>query len=89
MKAHRFDAVSFIFGAVFTAIGLVFLIAGDPWELLFDGFNLTWVFPLMVLIGGATLLISVLRRETVPAQDELDDPALTEAERELPEQPSL
>lgn len=92
MKAHRFDAISFIFGAVFSAIGLVFLIAGEPWELLFDGFNLAWVFPLLVLIGGATLLISVVRRDAVagPADgDDFDDQAMDEAESELPEQPSI
>ncbi len=60
MKAHRFDPISFIFGAVFAAIGLVFLVPSDPLGLLFDGIELRWILPLLAVIGGLMLLVSVL-----------------------------
>lgn len=59
MKRHPLDLVSAIFGALFTAAGLIFLISPDPWSLLFETANLSWVFPTVVLIGGAALLFSV------------------------------
>lgn len=94
MKPHRFDPISFIFGAVFSALGLVFLVAAEPWDLLFDGIELRWVFPLLALVGGAMLLTSVLRQESTPAGGTSRDEHLTEeevavAEKELSEPPSV
>lgn len=95
MKAHRFDTISFIFGAVFSAIGLVFLVSARPWDLLFDGIELRWVVPLLVLIAGAMLLVSVLRQESTPAGGtsrdlaEPNEEEIAKAEEELSEPPSV
>lgn len=59
MKRHSLDLVSLVFGTLFTAAGLIFLISPDPWSLLFESTNLSWVFPTLVLVGGAALLFSM------------------------------
>ncbi len=61
MKRHPFDTISFIFGLLFTVFGLTFLLSQDPWNLLFDSFSLGWLLPMVVLAGGAALLVSALR----------------------------
>ncbi len=61
MKRHSLDLVSLVFGTLFTAAGLVFLISPDPWSLLFESTNLSWVFPTLVLLGGAALLFSMAK----------------------------
>lgn len=61
MKRHSLDLVSLIFGALFTAAGLLFLISPNPWSLLFESANLSWVFPTLVLLGGAALLFSMAK----------------------------
>ena len=61
MKRHSLDLVSLIFGTLFTAAGLIFLISPDPWSLLFESTNLSWVFPTLVLLGGAALLFSMAK----------------------------
>ena len=59
MKRHSLDLVSLVFGILFTAAGLTFLISPDPWSLLFESTNLSWIFPTLVLLGGAALLFSM------------------------------
>ena len=61
MKRHDFDAISFVFGLMFTLFGLTFLIVEDPWDLVFDSISFGWVLPLVVIAVGAALLVSVLR----------------------------
>lgn len=95
MKRHRFDPISFIFGATFSAIGLVFLVSAEPWNLLFDGIELRWVFPLLAVVGGAMLLMSVLKQNsTAPARISRErsvpsDEEIAAAEEELSEPPSV
>lgn len=61
MKRHSLDLVSLVFGILFTAAGLTFLVSPDPWSLLFESANLSWVFPTLVLLGGAALLFSMTK----------------------------
>jgi len=69
MKRHPLDTISLLFGLLFTAFGLTFLIATDPWDLVFDSFSLGWLLPLVVLAGGAALLVSALRPEAKAITD--------------------
>lgn len=87
MKAHSFDPISFIFGSLFTAIGLVFMTSVQPWDLLFD-LELDWVLPALVLVGGVMLLVSVVRRDAAEV-DTSDDAGLDSAHEELPDRPSI
>ena len=61
MKRHPLDTISLVFGLLFAAFGVTFLVAQDPWDLLFDSIRLGWILPLVVLAGGAALLVSALR----------------------------
>jgi len=88
MKRHPLDAISLVFGLLFTAFGLTFLVSGDPWDLLFDSFSLGWLLPMVVLAGGAALLVSALRPDaktitdsplTRPASTGSDSPAAAPA----------
>jgi tellurite resistance protein TehA-like permease len=58
MEKHRFDTLSFIFGALF----LVFA-ASVTWDYHLDlGFDIgDWIFPIAVLIVGVALLGSGIR----------------------------
>jgi hypothetical protein len=58
MEAHRFDILSFIFGALFLA-----LTASVVWDVNFDwGFNVgDWIFPIAILVVGIALLASGIR----------------------------
>lgn len=61
MKRHPLDTISLVFGLLFAAFGVTFLVAEDPWDLVFDSVSLGWILPLVVLAGGAALLVSALR----------------------------
>lgn len=94
MQRHRFDPISFVFGLGFTAAA--------SWALLSDG-NLDlldgrWVWPVLLLLGGALLLSSVVKKGgPAPSPDPFvtsddaageSDAALVEAAKaELPEDP--
>ncbi len=86
MERHRFDPVSFVFGAVFVALAAAVALPGDPWEFVFDGFTLGWVWPVLLIAVGAALLVPGLRRER-----RQEETAVPEGERaahaELPEPP--
>ena len=91
MKAHPFDAISFVFGSLFTAIGLVFLTSAEPWDLVFD-LELDWVLPALILLGGVMLLVSVVRHddpEIEGRQGPTSDRELDSAHDELPDEPSI
>ena len=61
MKTHRFDAVSFFSGLVITAIGLVFLLANEPGDIIdaIGGLG-NWFWPLALLIIGVAVLVPAL-----------------------------
>ena len=69
MKRHPLDTISLVFGLLFAGFGLTFLIAEDPWDLVFGSFSFGWVLPLIVLAGGAALLVSALRPEAKAITD--------------------
>jgi len=58
MEAHRFDVLSFVFGALFLA-----LTASVVWDVNFDwGFDVgDWILPVAFLIVGVALLASGIR----------------------------
>jgi hypothetical protein len=67
MRRHAMDPVSLVFGLVFVAIGLTFLIGRtDVADLHLDRI---WPIPIIVL-GGAIVAVSVWRGRAAPPQDE-------------------
>jgi len=58
METHKFDILSFIFGALFLAFA-----AGVTWDLNLDlGFDIgDWIFPIAILVIGVALLASGVR----------------------------
>lgn len=58
MEQHRFDILSFIFGALFLA-----LTASVVWSVNFDfGFDIgAWILPVAILVIGVALLGSGIR----------------------------
>jgi tellurite resistance protein TehA-like permease len=58
MEIHKFDILSFIFGALFLAFA-----AGVTWDLNLDlGFDIgDWIFPIAILVIGVALLASGVR----------------------------
>lgn len=69
MKRHPLDTISLVFGLLFAGFGLTFLISADPWNLVFDSVSFGWILPLVVLAGGAALLVSALRPEAKAITD--------------------
>jgi hypothetical protein len=75
MQPHRLDRVSLVFGLLFAALGIGFLVTPSglldlPWE---------WLVPAGIVGLGAALLVPALtRREPEPLESEpdfeLDDP---------------
>jgi hypothetical protein len=59
METHKFDILSFIFGALFLAYA-----AAVTWDVNLDyfGFDLgSWILPIAVLVIGVALLASGVR----------------------------
>ncbi len=55
MRTHRFEAVSLLFGLIFTAAGLWFLTGrADVWQL---DWSLVW--PALLILAGAMVLLSL------------------------------
>jgi len=90
MRRHELDPVSLTFGFAFTVLGLLFLIGQADQAL-----RLHWVWPLLLLVLGAGILVDVTRgrgrRDDPPAREpeaataELDpDPGEVVDNREQP-----
>lgn len=58
MKRHPFSVLSFTAGAVFVALAVAFLAAGDD---VVD--QRGWIWPVLLLTLGAAGIANVLRRE--------------------------
>ena len=72
MQRHSFDLVSFIFGVIFTGLGITFLSTEVPALEV----NSAWIWPVVLLvIGGAVLATAVTgarSRSTAEKSEELD-----------------
>ena len=82
MRRHAFDPTSFIAGAVFVTIGVVFALAGDPWRLLAVGIDWRWLAPVVLIGIGAAILLPVVRRKPAaashPGAPPADEPGLND-----------
>jgi hypothetical protein len=56
MRRHDLDPVSLTFGFLFTALGLLFLVGRAD-----DAFRLRWIWPLLLLVLGAGILLDIAR----------------------------
>jgi tellurite resistance protein TehA-like permease len=58
METHKFDTLSFIFGALLLAFA-----AGVTWDVNLDlGFDIgEWIFPIAILVIGVALLATGVR----------------------------
>ena len=75
MKTHRFDAVSFIAGLIFTAVGLLFLIPQTPEQLVDVVLNSgAWFWPILLVVIGLAVIVPALlpKREDEPEPSEVD-----------------
>jgi len=63
MKAHRFDALSFVFGVVITGIGLMFLVLPEPGDIIDVVTDLgSWFWPTVFIAIGLGILAPLLGR---------------------------
>ena len=70
MKLHRFDGVSFVFGAIFVAVGLLVTL-GESSTLLS-----AWLVPAVVIGLGLLMLVAAWQGSRPPATpDEAAPPA--------------
>lgn len=71
MKTHKFDGVSLFSGLAITGIGLIFLIANDPSDIVSAISKLgTWFWPVLFVVIGIAILIPVLTPRKKPEQIE-------------------
>jgi hypothetical protein len=61
MRRHELDPVSLTFGFVFTGLGLLFLLGRADQAL-----RLHWVWPLLLLVLGAGILLDLARTTPKP-----------------------
>jgi hypothetical protein len=62
MERHRFDALSFAFGVIYTLIGVIFLLPDTPFDLVdMVAGSLRWVWPAAILLIGAAILVPLVR----------------------------
>jgi hypothetical protein len=88
MEQHRFDAVSFVFGVIFAALGITFMVAPEPWRLL-AGLSYGWLWAAALIALGLALVLPALRGEqpAVTAVEAGPEEGLGEAMEELPPPP--
>ena len=72
MERHSFDTVSFVFGVLFAAVGVLFTVATEPWDLL-TGLSLGWVWAVALIAVGVALLVPALRRTRPEGPDQTED----------------
>jgi len=69
MRTNRFDLLSFVFGALFTAVGVV----GVSDLAVLDFADLRWIGPGLLVLIGVALVISAARRDGAPETVPVDD----------------
>lgn len=79
MRRHRFDILSFLSGLVFAGAGVAYLVNDASWR--FDVGP--WLWPILLLIGGAVILLSTLVDERRQRPAEATDAAPAGAELNL------
>ena len=67
MGPHRFDSLSFVFGALFVILGLLLLNGGA------DGLPMQWAGPLVAVLLGVVILVAARPRR--PSESD-PEPAL-------------
>ena len=67
MGPHRFDSLSFVFGALFVIVGLLLLGGGT------DGLPMQWAGPLVAVMLGVVILFAARPRR--PAAGDPASPA--------------
>lgn len=73
MERHRFDPLSFAFGLIYTVLGVLFLIAFTPGDLVdIVTMSLRWVWPATIIVIGAAILIPLMRPRSEQSADEED-----------------
>jgi hypothetical protein len=77
VKRHDIDAISLVFGLMFTAAGALFMSA----NLDFSDIRGEWVWPIPFVVVGIVLLVSALARRE-------DEPLVTDSRQEPLEEPS-
>lgn len=60
LQRHRFDPVSFVFGALFIALAAAVALPADPLQLYFQVDVLAWVVPIGLVAVGTVLLVPAL-----------------------------
>jgi hypothetical protein len=73
MRRHQFDPISMVFGATFTATGLIFLFGNVDLTRVPPAWS--WPIPLMI-VGALIILLSVRRGRTEPSAPEQVVPEL-------------
>jgi hypothetical protein len=76
MRRHELDPVSLVFGFAFTGLGLLFLFGRAD-----QAFRLHWLWPLLLLVLGAAILLDTARTRTRPDPDADRDPGEAERDR--------
>jgi cytochrome c-type biogenesis protein CcmH/NrfF len=71
MRHHDVDAVSLVFGLLFTAVGLA-LLSGDPAR---GTMSLAWAGPVVAIGVGLLVVLAALprREKAIDAQRQVDD----------------
>jgi cadmium resistance protein CadD (predicted permease) len=73
MKLHRFDALSFIFGVLIAAVGLVFLVMPDAGGIIdvVTDFG-SWFWPTVFIAIGLGILAPLISRKSEGGETETD-----------------
>lgn len=82
MKKHPFDPFSFVFGAFFLLVGVLFMLNPDPWVTLID-LQWDWVVPAAVLLAGIVVAYSLLRTQAGVSEESDDGSDLVAAQERL------
>lgn len=76
MKTHKFDAISFISGLVFTGFGLMFLIPDTTDDLINTIVDMgSWAWPLILLGLGLALVVPMFVSSARGSDTEVDSVA--------------